>query len=162
MHECSHAAAIYLLGGRISRICIGGRGVTMETTGISGIREIICALAGPIGSILLLTVAPRFPRTAICGFVHGIYNLLPLFPMDGGRILRCILYSFFKPPIAGKILGWSQYAVIAVILILGAILSLRFGIMPLLIAFLIFKNNPLAKRPFWRYNRDNINKEVYP
>ena len=164
IHECSHFIAICILGGGVQSIHIGGRGAVMETEGLSGIREIISALAGPIGSILLLAAAPRFPRTAICGVVHGIYNLLPLFPLDGGRVLRCVLFAFFKPPLAQKIMHWSQSLILLCIMVCCVLLSFRVGVIPMFLCLLILgkiiRENPLANMRFWRYNRDTMDKEV--
>ena len=166
VHEISHVLAVFITGGKIRKIYIGGRGVVMETHSMSAIREIICALAGPIGSFLLLAVAPRFPRTAVCGIVHGLYNLLPLFPMDGGRVLWCMFFAFFRPPLAQKLLAWIQLVVVAVISVGCMVLSLKVGMLPILFAILILgnniKENPLAKMPLWRYNRGTIHKEVRP
>ena len=164
IHELSHSIAILVLGGGICAIRIGGRGAVIEAEGISGVREIICALAGPIGSILLLAVAPRFPRTAICGVVHGIYNLLPLFPLDGGSVLRSLLFAFFQPPLAQKIMHWSQMLMLLLIIACCVLLSFRIGVMPIFLCLLtlgkIIRENPLANMRFWRYNRDTIDKEV--
>ena len=166
IHELSHFLAILITGGKIRKIHIGGRGVIMETQSMPAIKEIICALAGPIGSFLLFALAPRFPRTAICGIVHGLYNLLPLFPMDGGRVLLCALFSFFRPMTARKIFIGIQYAVIAAMLCAGIVLSLRIGVMPILFIIILLgnniKENPLAKKAIWRYNRGTIHKEVRP
>lgn len=87
VHELCHAAAIYLLGGRIYRLRIGVGGMGMETESLPPGKELIAALAGPFGSALLILFSRWLPRTAVCGAVHCVYNLLPLFPMDGGRIL---------------------------------------------------------------------------
>ena len=54
-------------------------------------RELICILAGPAASLLLLCLARIFPRVAICGLIQGCYNLLPIAPLDGGRALHCLL-----------------------------------------------------------------------
>ena len=55
--------------------------------------ELLCALAGPFGSLLLALLLRHVPELAICGLIQGVYNLLPLYPLDGGRALRC-LFSF--------------------------------------------------------------------
>lgn len=54
-------------------------------------RELLCVLAGPAVSFSLLALARFFPRIAICGLVQGIYNLLPIYPLDGGKALRCMV-----------------------------------------------------------------------
>jgi stage IV sporulation protein FB len=92
-HEISHFAAIYLTGGKVIGISIGGVGAKMETLPMSRGREVLCALAGPVGSLLLALGLPFLPEMALCALVQGLYNLIPVYPLDGGRILRCLLPS---------------------------------------------------------------------
>ena len=88
-HEICHALAAQLLGGRSLGMTRGGGGMVMEVAGLDTKGECLCALAGPVGS-LLLAVLP-FPTLALCGLCQGLFNLIPIMPLDGGRILGCIL-----------------------------------------------------------------------
>lgn len=91
IHELSHLMAVRLTGGKITGISIGITGAKIETLPMSRGREVLCAAAGPLGSLLLASVLPGFPEAAVSGLIQGIYNLLPVYPLDGGRILRAVL-----------------------------------------------------------------------
>lgn len=89
-HEGCHLAALYLCGGALQGFRAGVRGMTMTVGGMDYRQELLCAAAGPLGSLFLLLLHRSFPEIALCGAVQGLYNLLPLYPYDGGRILRCL------------------------------------------------------------------------
>lgn len=88
-HELCHACAVSLCGGTIKRLTLGSGGAVMEVESMTRGRELICALAGPFGGLLLLLFSRWIPRIAICAGVQSLYNLLPVYPLDGGRALRC-------------------------------------------------------------------------
>lgn len=90
-HELCHVGAIYALGGRVGRITAGGSGARIEMWELSGWREFLAAAAGPAGSFLLFFLWRQFPRLAVCGLFQGAFNLLPVYPMDGGRMVSCLL-----------------------------------------------------------------------
>ena len=166
VHELCHAVAIYLLGGSIESITIGSRGIVMKTQPMSGIREIVCALAGPLGSLCLLLFVRWLPRTAVCGFVHGLYNMIPLLPMDGGRVLRGMLFGLLAPPKAEMLFRWIQRGIGLLLGICCLVLVSKVGIFVVILGILLLRSvhreNPLAKIPFWQYNRHIIDEEVRP
>ena len=112
IHEACHALVVRLLGGRILRLSIAAGGMVMEVTELDAKRELLCALAGPAGS-LLLTCLP-FPLLGLCGLCQGMFNLLPVMPLDGGRVLGCIL-EMIVPRYREKIEGCAD-----ILLLIGA------------------------------------------
>ena len=91
VHELAHLAAIRLTGGQVTHISIGLAGAKIETMVMSRGREALCAAAGPLGSLMLAFGLTGYPEASVCAAVHGLYNLLPIYPLDGGRILHCLL-----------------------------------------------------------------------
>lgn len=90
-HELSHLFALYMLGIPVYAMEIGGRGAKLETGAMEEWEELICAIAGPAGSLFLLLVSLWLPRIALCGLFQGLYNLIPLGNLDGGRVIRCVI-----------------------------------------------------------------------
>ncbi len=90
VHEGCHLGAVYLLGGKAQGLWVGPRGARMDAVLPSQRREVLAILAGPGGSLALTLLAGLFPRLALCGLIQGLFNLLPLPPLDGGRALRLL------------------------------------------------------------------------
>lgn len=146
IHELCHMLAVRLLGGTIMGVTIGPGGAVMETTPFSRGKELVCALAGPVGSLLLLSLCRWIPRIALCAGVQALYNLLPVYPLDGGRVLHCAAGLVLPERTAGTICRGIEGAVIFGIFLLSAAAALvwHWGLMPLLMAFvLLWKKNTL-------------------
>ena len=137
VHEIFHILAVIVMGGKIKKIRVHLSGCQIETTPMGEIRSIICILAGPLGSLMLIGVRKYVPMISVCGLLQGIYNLLPVMPLDGGRILRIILQKF-SPIHADSVMRWTSMAVGVTILILGTILSccLHIQILPIICGIL--------------------------
>lgn len=145
-HEACHYAALRLCGNRIFRIQLGLSGAFMETEALSRGKGFLCALAGPIGGLLLLFLARWFPRLAICGLFQSAYNLLPIFPLDGGRALRCAFGTTAAGERACLILEWCVLLLIGIFGIYASIF-LKLGMMPLIFAGILFFKSGKVKIP---------------
>lgn len=106
VHEAGHYIALRFFNIDVTHISLGAGGVSMQIGEITTKQEFVCALAGPMGSLSLLLLSRCWPCTAICGFVHCLFNLLPIYPLDGGRALRCLLIKLFGCDIGITISKW--------------------------------------------------------
>lgn len=91
-HEMGHYLAVRLLGGEISCLEFSLRGAKMHASALPAGKQLVCLLAGPGASLSMLMFARVYPQLALCGLVQGVYNLLPLGKLDGGRALSCIRF----------------------------------------------------------------------
>ena len=103
-HECAHAFASARLGYKLNKIVLMPFGAIIDgdLQGISFKDEIFVALCGPLCNLCtalffgaLWWFAPTmyaFTDTAFYSSISiALVNLLPAYPLDGGRILRCAL-----------------------------------------------------------------------
>lgn len=142
-HEACHALTVRACGGKIWSLCLGVGGAELVTSPLERRQELLCALAGPLGSLALVGCLSVFPRLAVCGLMQGLFNLLPLFPLDGGRILRCL-----TP-------GWSDIAergcgiFLLCLAIFGAVWW-KLGLLPVIlsVSLLIKRKNPCKSSRF--------------
>lgn len=91
IHELCHLTAVVLLRGKVRNIHIGIWGARMDALLPDRKAECLALLAGSAGSLVLMFLCRLFPRMALCGSIQGLYNLLPIRPLDGGRALLCVL-----------------------------------------------------------------------
>lgn len=125
LHEFGHALAARRYGVRTREIVLSPLGGVARLDRIPArpMHEFVIAVAGPLVSValalLLFTTAAivpdvRFaPLLQIIGYLNAalfIFNLIPCFPMDGGRILRAALSArrgrLESTRIAVKLGGW--------------------------------------------------------
>ena len=104
----------------------------MELGCLSPVRELLAAAAGPVGSLSLMLMGRLFPRLALCGLVQGLFNLLPIYPLDGGRILRRALELALPDRAAAAITCWTGFA----FALCGTFFCLRLGFLPGAVVFL--------------------------
>lgn len=105
VHELFHIFVISLCGGTIRQIRIGSFGAEIEIGYMSPFRELLCALAGPAGGLLMLLLFRWLPLMSALALLQSVCNLLPVYPLDGGRALRCVLEMTAGEDRAEKISG---------------------------------------------------------
>lgn len=132
IHELSHSVTALRNNVKVSRIVllpIGGASM-IDDINVNPSVEFNIAIAGPAMSFLLggifgvmvLFMPPGFPTFFVqflflINILLGVFNIIPAFPMDGGRVLRSWLQKkegFYRATmVTGKI---SRYCMALIIL----------------------------------------------
>lgn len=92
IHEAGHWITIHLMGGNIQELRLTVVGAEMKLdprNSFSYGREVVVALAGPAFNLLAawICILGEWHLLAGLNLCFGILNLLPIFPLDGGRAL---------------------------------------------------------------------------
>lgn len=108
LHELTHAYVARKLGYVAKNITLTpfGMSLSLNTSIVSPKDEIKIAIAGPVCnfvlSLCLLAFWWMFPSTynytylfCYANIVTCLFNLLPVFPLDGGRVFRGAMRNYF-------------------------------------------------------------------
>jgi Zn-dependent protease len=156
IHEIGHAAMIAVFGFGRSTIVLGGfGGVTINQRRSVPWKEILISLAGPGFSLLLalllalafstvpfLRSDPMFavliPLMIWANQVWAVFNLVPIYPLDGGQAFQNLARFFTTDHRAVAISIFSSMAIGAVVLVLA--LFTRSFLLAILAAMLLMQN----------------------
>lgn len=153
VHELAHSLYALRVGGRVRDITlmmIGGVSQISELPR-TGRREAMMALVGPLTSLVLgggfwllhrgLAATGQFELTFAAfhlfylNVVLGLFNLLPAFPMDGGRVLRGLLEERMGPLRATRISAGAGQVFAVLFAIVG---FLTVNILLMVVAFFVY------------------------
>ena len=156
LHELGHSMMAKHYGIRVLDITfwpLGGMARMSELPEDPKIEGVI-AIAGPLVNFALIAIAaPVYIGLGVLGFegfasfviqfmvlnlVMGVFNLIPAFPMDGGRVLRAFLARKRDWVTATEIAVKTGRIAIFVMLILALRFSSSMCVMPFIAAFIWF------------------------
>lgn len=112
VHELGHYIPLLIFRIRIIRFTLGFSGAAIHTESMLPWQEFISTLCGPIGGLLLLFASKWFPLVSACALVQSVFNLLPFYPLDGGRLTRLTLDILNVPTKYRRILSCLKRTVI--------------------------------------------------
>jgi len=199
LHELGHSLVGMAFGCKVRdiRLMMLGGCATMTAMPRKAWQEILVAFAGPFVSLLIAGLAfvvgmfaPSVSNPPLAKFIESaliyttwlnivlfIFNMLPAFPMDGGRILRATLQQFFTTRLRATWIASRIGRFVAILLALSVLYSLLskdfhgFMIIRLFIAYMIYqtaeleyqmvraeeqgpRRNPFAGFPFFHQGRN--------
>jgi len=187
-HEIAHALAARAFGYRTNDITLSLLGGCASLIALprKAWQELVTAAAGPLASFAiaallrgLLAFAP-IENAWLAGVLFyamwmnvmlGGFNLLPGFPMDGGRIFRSVMRAFMTRAQATLVAMWVG-RVVAVLIGLRGLWSMLngggFGFISIMIAWMIWNEGyreylqARVEEDFRRWTQDDFNARVSP
>ncbi len=144
IHEFGHLFSGILLGMRPTKIEVKPFGVSIDFNitrkdynikirkgNLLEVKKIFVALAGPITNILIITILILFNIFNInyydkmimifSNVTLIIFNIFPIYPLDGGRILKSLIYIFKGKQTAEKYIYRISYITLIIITIVSSI-----------------------------------------
>lgn len=187
LHELGHSLVAMHYGIKINRILLLPIGGMAEFARMprSPKKELLITLAGPAvnffiaGGLILFgntmpenfldrtpTLSQILPFLLFINLIMGFFNLIPVFPMDGGRIFRSIL-AFFLPYLKATWIAVQVGKLLAIAGIIGAIFLWHNLLLAILFGFIFMSGDSEYRyvlrqetlRKEWRRSLQLLGKE---
>ena len=135
IHELGHLLAGVLLGMKPEKMEIKPYGISVsfkilyddynkkiKQGNLLEIKKIIVALAGPITNAIIILATWKIEMGVFNKLLLILFNLLPIYPLDGGRILNGILHIQFGKRKAEKYINSISFVCLVLLTLVGSIL----------------------------------------
>lgn len=137
VHELGHAGMIAALGFGRSVVVLGGfGGMTMNARNARPWQNVLISLAGPVAGFLLsvliraLYLRSEFMQTdrffsvwsqqlVDANFWWAIFNLIPIYPLDGGQIFRNLTMMFTSDRTSFVVTTWVSMILAGLLIVWG-------------------------------------------
>lgn len=141
VHELGHVAAARRFGGRVERLSLTAVGAELSFSYRAPLtygRDSLVALAGPWANLLLggLFYWQGRHLPAVLSLGLGVFNLLPILPLDGGRVLYGLLAERLDPDWADRLLTAFAGCLVGVLAGVGTIAAVHYANVSLLLTAL--------------------------
>lgn len=143
LHELAHSLVARSFGlkvGGITLFVFGGV-AELEQEPRDPISEFLIAIAGPVMSFFLAgvffvfgqmamsgesttTASAVFSYLALINFILAVFNLVPAFPLDGGRVLRAAIWHYTKDLLRATRIASRFGSVFGIFLMISGVFAL--------------------------------------
>ena len=146
LHEFGHLLAGLLLGMKPEKMEIMPYGVSISFRltpedynqkirhgNRLELKKILVAIAGPITNFIMILIVWQMKMNVFSGLMILysnllliLFNLLPIYPLDGGRIIKGILHMFFGKIKAEKYSNHISFIVLIIVTFISSIVIYQF------------------------------------
>lgn len=137
LHELGHLLCLFMFSSPPECVTLGAFGMRIDKSSaeLSYLHETVTALAGPVINFLLALIlfvvskfikAPWLLTSAALNLCTGLFNMIPVEPLDGGRAIKNALLIRFDEQRTEKIINVVSFITL-VPLTLSGIAVLKFS-----------------------------------
>ena len=134
-HELAHVIVLRMVGLRVKRLRLELTGLCIDYCGYAcPAGHAAAALAGPAGGLAYAYFASLLARRLSCGWLEvssglslllSLFNMLPVIPLDGGRIAVQLLQKLLGERSGNRAAGFLGLAVSLLLSAAGLLLALQ-------------------------------------
>lgn len=134
-HELAHLTWGVIIGGRPKSICLNPLGVSLEFYSYGkdkSYNKLILFLIGPLVNFLFAIVFWKFnllpeynQKIVYTNLALAVFNLIPIIPLDGGKIVLEIIKIFSNRNFANKFIMIFSKTFLIIITLIYSILILK-------------------------------------
>ena len=141
IHELGHIVAAALLGGWIEGLSLTAVGAELHIeyeVPLTYGKESLVALAGPAANLLGggLALVLHWQLAAVLTLAIGAFNLLPILPLDGGRVVYGLHAGKLDADWAERFMTALSGCLVGLLIGVGAVAAVQFANVTLLLTAL--------------------------
>ena len=110
IHELTHLIVLLLCNGRAVRLTITPLGLSIDRAGLlSHWNELWLSLSAPLMNLCLASLFGMCSLSKYAVYANlsfGLFNLLPIYPLDGAKALHALLCNRLSPSRSADICHW--------------------------------------------------------
>ena len=175
LHECGHIFCAERLGYTCTKISLMpyGAAAVCNVEGISPADEIKLALSGPAVNLFLCVAVAglwwfypdTYAYTDSLFYANSamlVLNLLPAYPLDGGRVAKCVLLKFLSPKAANITLRAVCILLVVALVALFFTVARNFSVLAVavMLSFSAFTKSPPVQKINFAARKKKRGREI--
>lgn len=132
LHEMGHIASLFLLGGKFDSITLEYYGIGLKHSFcMKPLHEFLFLISGILVNLIFVIINCKRQINLALLFV----NVLPVYPLDGGRILKLVFNRIFNLAVSDK--AYNCVSVFVIILLIALTIYIKSASLALICLYII-------------------------